>query len=252
MSPKCTTLYGADLVLVRVCIAFGMFGIAAAMDMRQRQVDDRFWMAFGAVAAVLYFFDYAQMDVPIVALSAGLGGAASYLLYRTGLFGGADALALAVFSIILPTYDGRFALEGISAKEVHPLSPIMLLSNAAVLSLAHLVINVVKNAQYGARHPFTLFIGMENETAARKALAVMLGHRSNGSGFAFLMEKNYAGTRKFDFSLKPAEDTPFESRADVWVMPGIPFLVYMLAGLAAMVFIGDLAPAFLSALAGVF
>jgi hypothetical protein len=35
-------------------------------------------------------------------------------------------------------------------------------------------------------------------------------------------------------------------------MPGIPFLVYMLAGLAAMVFIGDLAPAFLSALAGVF
>ncbi|MEO9364381.1 MAG: prepilin peptidase [Nitrososphaera sp.] len=242
-------LYGADLALARVCIAFGMLGIAAAMDMRQRQVDDRFWMAFGGVAAALYFFDYGQMDIPTVALSAGLGGAASYLLYRMGLFGGADALALAVFAAILPTYDGRFILEGMSAK-LHPLSPLMLLSNAAVLSLAHPVINVVRNARYGVRHPSALFAGMEKETAARKALAVMLGHRSNGSGFAFLMEKNCAGIRKFDFSLKPAEDTPFESRPGVWVMPGIPFLVYMLAGLAAMVFIGDLALAFLSALAG--
>ncbi|UVS70149.1 A24 family peptidase C-terminal domain-containing protein [Nitrososphaera viennensis] len=237
---------------MRVCVAFGMFGIAAAMDMKRRHVDDRLWMAFGAVAAVLYFFDFARMDIPIVALSMGLGGAASYLLYRTGLFGGADALALAVFAAILPSYDGRLVLEGISAKEAHSLSPLALLSNAAVLSFAHLVINIVKNARYRARHPSALFAGMEGETAARKALAVMLGHHSNGSGFAFLMEKNCGGVRKFDFSLKPAEDTPFESRVGVWVMPGIPFLVYMLAGLVAMVFIGDLARVFLSAFAGAF
>ncbi|AIF84420.1 leader peptidase family protein [Candidatus Nitrososphaera evergladensis SR1] len=242
----------ADLALVRICIAFGMFGIAAAMDMRQRYVDDRLWVAFGAVAAVLYFFDFRQMDITIATLSMGLGGAASYLLYRTGLFGGADALALVVFAALLPTYDGRFFLEGISAKgQAHPLSPLMLLSNAAILSFTHLVVNMVKNAQYGARHRSSLFAGMEGETTTRKALAVLLGHRSNGSGFAFLMEKNCGGVRKFDFSLKPAEDTPFESQVGVWVMPGIPFLVYMLAGLAAMVFIGDLAIALLSSFAGI-
>jgi prepilin signal peptidase PulO-like enzyme (type II secretory pathway) len=113
-----------------------------------------------------------------------------------------------------------------------------LLSNAVVLSSAHLAINIARNARYWARHG-SLFAGME-ETRGRKALALLLGHHSTGRGFAFLMEKK-AGGRRFDFGLKNAEDAPFESRKDVWVMPGMPFLAYMLAGLVTMVLAGDLA-----------
>jgi preflagellin peptidase FlaK len=225
-----------------------MLGIAAAVDLRYRQVGDRLWIAFAAVAAVIYFFDFSQLDAAAVALSMGLGGAAAYFTYRTGLFGGADALALAVFSAILPTYDGRFILTGQPAL-VHNLAPLMLLSNAVLLSFAHLLVNVVKNTWYRFNNPGGLFAGMQ-ETRARKFLAVMLGHRSDGSGFAFLMETGHVGARRFDFSLKHAEDTPFESRKEVWVMPGIPFLAYMLAGFVATVFAGDLAFSLLSAMAG--
>ncbi len=234
-----------DFELVRICTALGMFGVAAGLDMRDRQIDDRLWMVFGVAAVALYFFDFSQLDVPVVALSAGLGGAAAYLLYRTGLFGGADALALVVLSAILPTYDGRFIVTG--QPLAHGLSPLVLLSNAVVLSVARLLANLATNARYRFRHPAALFAGMEKETTARKALAVLLGHRSSGSGFGFLMETGRQGDRRFDFSLKHAEDEPFESRKGVWVMPGIPFLVYMLAGLAAMIFVGDLAFILLSA-----
>ncbi|MEM2141028.1 A24 family peptidase C-terminal domain-containing protein [Nitrososphaera sp.] len=238
-----------DFELVRICAALGMFGVAAALDMLSRQVDDRLWMAFGAIAVAFYFFDFQQLDIIAVALSVGLASAASFILYRTGLFGGADALALAVFSAILPTYSGSLVVTG-QQSMIHSLSPLMLLSNAVILSLARLAVNVVKNVRYRALHPAALFAGMEGETAARKALAVMLGHRSDGSGFGFLMETRENGARRFDFSLKHAEDTPFESRKGVWVMPGIPFLVYMLAGLVAMIFAGDLAILFLSSIAG--
>lgn len=232
----------------RMCAALVMLGVAAALDMRSRQVDDRLWMVFAAVAAALYFFDFASLDPVAVALSVGLGGGAGYLLYRTGLFGGADALALAVLSAILPTYDGRFVIAaavaaGGNAPLVHSIVPLIVLSNAILLSLVRVFANVARNAQYSFRHPAGLFAGLEQESAGRKALAVMLGHRSDGSGFGFLMEtrEGKGSTRRFDFTLKNAEETPFESRKGVWVMPGIPFLLYMLAGLAAMIFVGDLA-----------
>ncbi|MGI0019171.1 MAG: prepilin peptidase [Nitrososphaera sp.] len=231
----------ADLLVVRVCIALAMFAVAAAVDMKKREVDDRLWLAFAGPAAALYFFDYGNIDTVTALLSAGLGAGASFALYRTGLFGGADALAIIALAVILPTYDGRFMIAGVA---VHPLSTLTLLSNAVVLSSAHLAFNVARNTCYWARHG-DLFAGME-ETKGRKAMAMLLGHRSSGRGFAFLMESKEGGSRRFDFALKNTEDAPFESKKDVWVMPGMPFLAYMLAGLAAMVFAGDLAFGLLS------
>jgi preflagellin peptidase FlaK len=226
-------------------MAVAMLAIAAAIDFRKREMDDRYWIAFGIPAAALYMFDYSQMNLALAALSGGLGSAAGYVLYRTGLFGGADALALATFSLILPTYSGGLLLTGQAF--AHPLSPLTILSNAVVLSPAHLAVNVIKNARNRHGQP-PLFAGFEGETRARKALALLLGHRSTGQEFAFLMETTRGGLRGFDFSLKHAEYTPFESRREVWVMPGIPFLAYLLAGLVAMLFVGDLAFIVLSAI----
>lgn len=229
------------MTLVRICIALAMFAVAAAVDVKRREVDDRLWLAFAGPAAALYFVDYGNFDLIPALLSAGLCTGASYLLYRMGLFGGADALAMAALAVILPTYDGRFMLAGTIA---HPLSTLTLLSNAVILTSIHLAVNVVRNARYWARHG-SLFAGME-ETKGRKALALLLGHHSTGQGFAFLMERKKAGGRRFDFALKNAEDAPFEPRKDVWVMPGMPFLAYMLAGLVTMVLAGDLAFGLLS------
>ncbi|MGI0006311.1 MAG: prepilin peptidase [Nitrososphaera sp.] len=234
-------MYADLLPVVRVCIALAMFAVAAAVDMKKREVDDRLWLAFAGPAAALYFFDYGNFDPLPAILSAGLGAGASYALYRTGLFGGADALAIIALAVILPTYDGRFMIAGAA---VHPLSTLTLLSNAVVLSSAHIAFNVARNARYWAVHG-GLFAGME-ETKGRKAMALLLGHRSSGKGFAFLMEGRDGTSRRFDFALKNAEAAPFESRKDVWVMPAMPFLAYQLAGLVVMVFAGDLAFGLLS------
>jgi hypothetical protein len=233
-------LYSVDFELVRVIMALAMFGIAARLDIRKGEVDDRLWIAFAVPAAALYFFDYANFNILMALFSAGIGGAASYALYRAGLFGGADPLAIMTFLLILPTYSGQLIVAG-SPLTSHQVTSLTLLSNAALLSLAHVVINLIRNAMYWAQHNHALFEGLEDETGSRKALAVILGHRFEGKGLAFLMEKMESGKRVFDFSLKPMEDTPFETKRDVWVMPPMRFLVYMFAGLVVTIFFGDIA-----------
>jgi len=245
-----TQLYAVDLQLVRVCIALGMFAVAAAMDLKRREVDDRLWLAFGAPVALLYIFDYRSFDLVTALMSMVIAGSASYALYKTGMFGGADAFAMVAFSVIMPTYDGRFILTCMPL--AHPLSPFALLSNSVILSFSHMLSNLARNLVFWARHGHALFEGMEGETAGRKALALVLGHRSSRKGgFGFLMESTAeGGAKRFDFALKHAEETPFESRKDVWVMPGMPFIIYMLAGLVVLVFAGDIAFSALLMLAG--
>lgn len=232
-------MYSVDFELARVLMALGMFGVAAGLDMWKREVDDRLWIAFGVPAAAIYFFDYGNFNLLMVLFSAGIGCGVSYALYKAGMFGGADALGVATFLLILPTYSGQLIVAA-SPLTTHQVISITLLSNSALLSITHVAVNVGKNARYWAGHRQGLFQGLEEETGARKALAVLLGHRSDGRGFAFLMEKTDGGKRMFDFSLKPAEDTPFETQKDVWVMPGMPFLLYLLAGLVVTVFFGDI------------
>lgn len=250
--PVTQLLYGVEplLPLVRTWIALSMFAVAAGMDLKKREVDDRLWLAFGAPAAALYFFDHDSFDLVMALMSMVIAGSASYALYKTGMFGGADAFAVVALSVIMPTYDGRFILTG--APLAHSLAPLALLSNAVLVSLIHPLFNLARNLAFWARHREALFAGMEGETAGRKALALVLGHRSSGKGgFGFLMEATGgAGTRRFDFALKNAEETPFESRKGVWVMPGMPFLLYMLAGLVVLVLAGDIAFLALSSLAG--
>lgn len=232
-------MYSVDFELARILMALAMFAVAAGLDIWRREVDDRLWIAFAVPAAALYFFDYGNFNVLMALFSAGIGSAASYALYRAGMFGGADALGVMTLLLVLPTYSGQLIVAA-SPLTSHQVTSITLLSNAALLSTAHVVINLVRNARYWSTHR-ALFEGLEGETGARKALAVLLGHRSDGRGFAFIMEKTDSGKRVFDFSLKPAEDTPFETKKDVWVMPGMPFLVYLLAGLLVSIFLGDIA-----------
>lgn len=236
-----------DFELVRILLAAGMLGGAAFLDLRRREVSDLLWVFFGILALAVYALEFADrgtFDLLTTAVPILIAAAVSFGIYKSGLFGGADALALVMLAAILPTFSGRVAdvLPAGSAFLLHPIVPLVVLSNAVILSLTQIGFNVASNAAYASKNPGRLFEGLEHESMGKKIVAVAIGYRTGSRpGYAFPIEQTVAGRRQFSFAPKNAETAEYESRRNVWVTRGTPFLAFMLAGLLAMLFVGDIA-----------
>lgn len=240
-------LVTADFELVRMGVALAMFGSASYFDLRNRSVSDLLWVFFAAIAAMLYLFDFPStfLEGILIVLSVVLSTVVAYGIYRSGLFGGADMLAIITFSAILPLFNFEpiFANEE-SIASTHPFAPFIMLSNAAVFSVAQVFGNLFRNLA----HKGPLFEGLQNEPTSKKIFAMIIGHRSGNPKYAFSIEKQVNGGREFDFGLKSAETTEYETKKDVWVCTAAPFLVYMAAGLVLMVLFGDILSLIFSAI----
>lgn len=221
--------------IVRILIALAMLTIVSVIDIKRRTVHDKVWIIFAIAGALIYIFDFPNVrEAVIIGISIGFAAGISFATYRSGLFGGADALALITLSVILPIYTS-------GSNILHPIAPLTVLTNAAILSLLQVPVNVGRNISYIVTQKKGLFDEFNNETMARKTLAFLLGYRTTRvSRFAFSMEKNDKGKKEFDFSIKNAEKEEFCMRTDTWVTSATPFLLYIAAGTFTMVLLGDL------------
>lgn len=246
---------GIDFELIRILIAIGMLGGASFFDMRKREVSDLLWVFFGIVALAVYALEFAYggtFDLFTMAVPILIAAAVSFAIYKSGLFGGADALALITLAVILPTFSGGFVEKILPAGStflLHPIAPLVVLSNAVIFSLSQIGFNLISNAAYASKNPGRLFEGLEHESMGKKIVAVAIGYRTvSKPAYAFAIEQTVDGRRQFSFAPKNAETTEYESRQNVWVTGGTPFLPFMLAGFIAMLFIGDMAAVAFSSL----
>ncbi|MFQ5920515.1 MAG: prepilin peptidase [Nitrososphaerales archaeon] len=215
----------------RIIIALSMLAVASFMDLKKREVHDMVWIAFGSAGALMYVIQPIQnLNLFPLIFGSAVTLVIAYLAYRMGLFGGADALALVALVVIIPSYDGTNMFHGIA--------PMTILTNAAILASLSVVANVVRNAVSIARG-VPLFAGFE-ESGSKKILAFILGYKASRPAFAYQIEVQAASGKKFDFSLKHAENSDYCTKPGSWVMSGLPFIVYMLGGLVSMVLVGDI------------
>lgn len=230
-----------DFGMVRVVIGLAMFAIAAFFDLKKREVSDFLWIPFAAAAGLLYLFDFpSSFDEGILILvSMAITAAIAYGIYWSGLFGGADMLALITFSGIMPVFDGT-VLSDQTALAFHKFAPIIVLTNAIIFSMAHVIFNISRNLIHYSRHSGKLFDGLEHEPSMKKIFAMIVGHRSTNPKFDFPIERMIDGKREFDFAIREAETAEYELRKDVWVTSGIPYLVYFAVGFIMMILVGDL------------
>ncbi|MEM2140220.1 A24 family peptidase C-terminal domain-containing protein [Nitrososphaera sp.] len=218
---------------VRILLALAMLSLASAWDLRSRSVSDWLWIVFGAAAAILFALDIpAAEELPMMILGLGMVAGVSFAAYRTGLFGGADAIGVVVLALLVPEYTGRYMQAG----EPGILFPLTVFTNALLISAFQVAANVARNLVSLRRG---LFVGFEQESASKKAVAFLIGYRATNPRFAFPIEGG-GSQRKFDFGFRNAETANYESRKDVWVTPGIPFLVFLLAGFVVSILFGDL------------
>ena len=228
----------ADFELVRVAIGLAMFGCACYFDLRNRSVNDMLWVVFAAAAGIAYIFDFPSSwnEGIVTVVSIALAAAVSFGIYRSGLFGGADMLAVITFAAVMPLYSIVPLVNLDSASTFHPFAPLIVLTNGVIFSVAQVLANLARNAAHRGK----LFDGLQHEPASRKIVAVLIGHRSANPKFAFPIEKVVRGKRTFDFGLMPAETAEYETRKDVWVTSATPFLLFLAAGFVMMLVAGDI------------
>ena len=236
-----------DFDFIRILLAVGMLSTASFLDIRRREVSDLLWVVFGILALVVYVLEFANgitFDLLTTAVPISIAVAISFGVYKSGLFGGADALGLVVLAATIPTFDGRLVDQILPSHNVflmHSIAPLIVLSNAVILSLSQIGFNIVRNAKYVWKNPGGLFEGLEHESLSRKIIAIAIGYRtSSRPRYAFPIEQEVDGRRRFSFSPESAETAEYELRRNVWVTPGTPFLLFMLAGFIVMLVIGDL------------
>lgn len=93
---------------LRAATVVGMLGAAAVLDLKHRRVPNRFWLPFVAVAALALAVDawlHRAGGLQTVLLDDAVAAALCgffYVLWRFGMFGGADAKGLMVVAILMP------------------------------------------------------------------------------------------------------------------------------------------------------
>ncbi len=214
--------------IIGIGLALTMLIVGSIIDIWKREIHDYYWIGFGVVGFLLVFI---SPDLTTNLLTIGFAliiAPFAILMWRLGLFGGADAFALIALAVIAP-------LATISE---NPITPFTTLSNAAILFVIPFLINISRNiiAQIKGENIFDGF----DESTGKKIVAVLMGYKAKNTKFGFAIEKTKKCNKKFDLALHHAENQEFCTKPNTWITPGVPYLLLITAGFIIQILYGDI------------
>src|SRR5574340_153590 len=152
--------YNLDINILRISIGLTMLLIASVLDIKKREINDILWIGFGAVAAVLVVISPDPWStVKSVGISMIIAPIV-LVIWRFGIFGGADAFCLIVLGALAP----MASLQG------NTITPMTTLTNAAIMSVVPLFANLARNL-IALSQKKDIFNGL-NETRLNKTIAL--------------------------------------------------------------------------------
>ncbi|KKG09355.1 A24 family peptidase C-terminal domain-containing protein [Methanosarcina sp. 2.H.A.1B.4] len=227
---------------------------ACYTDLKERRVSNRLWKYMLASGSVFVIYDVYTGGIPYLKsliFSGVIVFVSIYILFQLGAFGGGDAKGLIVLSILFPLYPVFLLSE-----ELYPLLglPPVGLFAFTVLENALLVTTLVPLGMfcYNALHfspemlkkPLYMFIGYRTEVSSLKRkehLALLEKFELDENGIVI---RKFARTGlDFDANLKPELGEYVKKgliEKEVWVTPGLPFMLSITAGFITAVVFGDL------------
>ena len=125
-----------DIFQVRIIFALVMLVSATVIDIRKREISDLMRIVFGVISVVLLF-----LEPDIIQAAFGIGfslivAPLVLILWRFGLFGGADALGIIVLAALAPM--ATLSESGVS--------PFTIVVNSALLSVSPMIFNFIRNS----------------------------------------------------------------------------------------------------------
>ncbi len=217
-----------DIWYLRILFASVMLVIASVLDIWKREIHDILWIIFGVISVVLLLLSPVTSDALKITGISLIVAPVAIVIWRVGIFGGADAFSLIVLAALAPEMS---LTENI-------ITPFTTLTNAAIFSLTPILVNLIRNLLSVYNHK-NIFDGFE-ETRLKKILAMFFGYRAKNPKYSFSIERKEGNSKKLDFSLKHAENDQFCTTFDTWVTPGIPYMLYITAGFVFQLLFGDI------------
>ncbi|MFQ5440132.1 MAG: prepilin peptidase [Nitrosopumilaceae archaeon] len=222
-----------DIFHIRILLALVMLSSATFIDIRKREISDLMWIIFGAISVVLLLF-----EPDLIEAISGVGfslivAPLVLVLWRFGLFGGADALGLIVLSALAP----------MATLSNSPISPFSILVNSTLISISPMIINFVRNSLHVLRKE-NIFLDFD-EPSSKKILAMFLGYRSKNPKYCFSLEKQVGKKKRLNIVMHNSDTAEYCTTPDTWVTPGLPFMIFILGGFIVQLLFGDVILGFL-------
>jgi preflagellin peptidase FlaK len=255
------------LDLARTALALGFLFYASWSDNKTREVSNTVWMVFAPIAFVLTFVEvyvYQFSQLPLYGMCFGLTALFAIVIFYAGGFGGADAKALMCLALVLPFFPT--SLPAPLSEEISPISqtffPLSVFSNSVLLAALMTLVMLGYNVLWSVRTGGKLFEGeYQNGSLGRKMLVLITGYKVSVQK---LKEKwhiypleDVEGDSESNFRKKLVTLPKDEGRDavverlhiavktgkihdSVWATPGLPFLIFITAGLILALFVGDI------------
>jgi preflagellin peptidase FlaK len=216
-----------DILHIRILFALAMLGTATIIDIRSREISDLMWIIFGVISGILLFFEPNIIEAAFGVGFALIVAPLVLILWRFGLFGGADALGLIVLSALAP-------MATLTDSVVSPFSIVV---NSALLSVTPMVVNFIRNSILILRKQ-DIFYDFD-ETTAKKVFAMFLGYRSKNPKYSFSLETQVGKKKRLNIALHNSDTAEYCTTPDTWVTPGLPFMIFILGGFLVQLLFGD-------------
>ncbi len=223
-------------------------------DLGSRRVSNKVWkymLSAGSVFILYELFTGGVSYLMSLVFSGVLVFTVVYILFQLGAFGGGDAKGLIVLSILFPSYP-VFSFSG----KLYPLlglPPVGLftftvLGNALLLTtlvpLGMFCYNLLHFSPEMVKNPLYMFIGYRTEVSSlkhKKHLGLLEKFELDESGS---LKRGLARTGlNFDADQRPELEEYLKKgliEKEIWVTPGLPFMLSITAGFITAVVFGDL------------
>jgi preflagellin peptidase FlaK len=237
-----------DILKIVFCTPFLLY--ACYSDIKKRSVTNKVWLAMlaGCIFFISYEFSlYKELILRPLIFSAGFIIILAYLLFYIGAFGGADAKALMVMSLIIPTYP-VFQVLGYAFplnKPIYDIFALSILANAALLMVVVPIGLALYNlAETGLNfdHPAYIFMGYKTRISnlAGKHIRLIQGfEKTDGRVISFF---KWGGMEINEKTIRELKDLSGKCliKDEVWVTPELPFMIPITLGFFTAVFYGDM------------
>ncbi len=217
-----------DIFQIRILAALVMLISVTIIDIRTREISDLWWMIFGGISVALLFLEPDLIQAAIGVGFSLIVAPLVLLLWRFGLFGGADALGLIVLSALAP----------MATFSESPISPFSILVNSALLSITPMIINFIRNSLLILQKK-NIFMGFD-ESTSKKALAMFIGYRAKNPKYSFSLERQVGKKKTLNIAMHNSDSAEYCTTPDTWVTPGLPFMIFILGGFIVQLLFGDI------------
>ncbi len=237
-----------EILKILFCIPFLIYSCYS--DIKTRRVSNNVWLVMltGAFFFVLYDIStYGVAYLPRLFVSAGFIFVFVYILFQFGIFGGADAKSLIVLSIIFPAYPGLQAYGYVFPlnKPLIDLFTFGLFGNAVLLTVVvpiGLALYNLMKIGLQIDNPLYIFIGYRakiSELANKHIRLIQNFEVINGEVKFHFKRGGVEIDEKLISELKALSEKGL-IKDEVWVTPGLPFMIPITLGFFVAVFYGDL------------